>query len=169
MPTISDTLTVTSEPSGAQVYLKRFSPDALGKFPPRALVGTTPINNLRIARGQYILYLEKDGYAKTERTVSGAILHALSFTVVPPPIRVEQKLIAADKMPERMAFVPGLMMHGRYDEIFSLETETEPLYKLLREPKRLVLYDGGHMPPFEFMVTTMNSWFDESLGPVKRE
>src|SRR5688572_19913998 len=47
MPTISDTLTVTSEPSGAQVYLKRFSPDAAGNFPPRQLLGTTPIRDLR--------------------------------------------------------------------------------------------------------------------------
>jgi eukaryotic-like serine/threonine-protein kinase len=107
MPTISDTLTVTSEPSGAQVYLKRFSPDVAGNFPPRQVVGTTPINNLRVARGQYILYIEKDGYAKTERTVSGAIMHAGSLIVLPPPIRVEEKLIATDKMPDRMVFVPG--------------------------------------------------------------
>jgi len=107
MLTISDTISVTTDPAGAQVYLKRFSPDEAGKFPPRQLVGTTPINNLRIARGQYILYIEKDGYAKTERTLSGAILHAGSLIVLPPPIRVEQKLFEADKVPERMAFVPG--------------------------------------------------------------
>ncbi|MBA2734036.1 MAG: SUMF1/EgtB/PvdO family nonheme iron enzyme, partial [Acidobacteria bacterium] len=107
MPTISDTLTVTTEPTGAEVYLKRFSPDDSGQFPPRQSVGTTPINNLRIARGQYVLYIEKDGYAKTEGTVSGTIRRSGSFTIIPPPIRVEQKLIAADKLPERMAFVPG--------------------------------------------------------------
>ena len=61
------------------------------------------------------------------------------------------------------------MVHGRYDENLSLKTEAEPLYKLLPEPKRLVLYEGGHVPPFEFMVTTMNGWLDETLGPVKRE
>ncbi|MBA2732732.1 MAG: serine/threonine protein kinase, partial [Acidobacteria bacterium] len=33
MPTISDTLTVTTEPTGAEVYLKRFSPDDSGQFP----------------------------------------------------------------------------------------------------------------------------------------
>jgi len=107
MPTISNTISVTTDPAGAQVYLKRFSPDESGKFPPRQLVGTTPINNLRIARGQYILYIEKDGYAKNERTVSGAIMHYGSLLVIPPPIRVEEKLFAADKMPDRMAFVPG--------------------------------------------------------------
>jgi len=48
-------------------------------------------------------------------------------------------------------------------------TEAEPLYKLLRAPKRLVLDDGSHIPPIEFLVTTMNGWPDETLGPVKRE
>jgi hypothetical protein len=43
------------------------------------------------------------------------------------------------------------------------------LFKLLREPKRLVLYEGGHIPPIEFFVATMNAWLDETLGPVKQE
>src|SRR6266850_227114 len=107
MPTISNTISVTSDPAGAQVYLKRFAPDDSGKFPPRQLVGTTPVDNLRVGRGQYILYIEKDGYAKTEQIVSGAMMHVLNVIVQPPPIRVEQKLIAADKVPEHMVFVPG--------------------------------------------------------------
>ncbi len=106
MPTISDNLSVTTEPAGAQVYLKRFVPEA-SRFPPVEFVGTTPISNLRIARGQYILYIEKDGYAKIERTLSGAIWHASKLTIMPPPLRIEQKLIAADKMPDRMTFIPG--------------------------------------------------------------
>jgi eukaryotic-like serine/threonine-protein kinase len=107
MPTISDTLSVTTEPAGAAVYLERFAAQETSKFPPRQMIGTTPINNLRFARGQYILYVEKDGYAKIERTISGAILRNGALVVQPPPIRIEQKLIAADKMPDRMAFVPG--------------------------------------------------------------
>ena len=62
--------------------------------------------------------------------------------------------------------VPKLMMHGRYDEILTWKREAEPLYKLLREPKRLVLHEAGHAPPFELFVTTMNGWLDETLGPV---
>lgn len=107
MPTISQTISVTSDPAGARAYLKRFAPDDSGRFPERQLIGTTPINNLRVARGLYILYLEKDGFAKTERTVSGAMLRVESLVVVPPPTKVEQKLIAADKLPDRMTFVPG--------------------------------------------------------------
>ncbi len=64
---------------------------------------------------------------------------------------------------------PKLMVHGRYDENLSLKTEAEPLFRLLPEPKRLVLYDGGHIPPFEFLIPTVNGWLDETLGPVKRE
>jgi hypothetical protein len=64
---------------------------------------------------------------------------------------------------------PKLIAHGRYDENLSLKTEAEPLYRLLREPKRLILYDGPHIAPPEFIVPTMNNWLDETLGPVKRE
>ena len=64
---------------------------------------------------------------------------------------------------------PILMMHGKYDESLSLKTEAEPLFKLLPQPKRLVLHEGGHVPPFEFSVTTINKWMDETLGPVKHE
>ena len=107
MPTISDTLTVTSEPSGAQVYLKRFSPDVAGNFPPRQLLGTTPIGDLRIARGQYLLYVEKDGFAKTAQTISGALLYWGGTTNVPPPLTIEQKLIPADRVPNGMTLVTG--------------------------------------------------------------
>jgi hypothetical protein len=61
------------------------------------------------------------------------------------------------------------MMHGRYDEDTPLTTQGEPLYKLLREPKQLVIFDGGHVPPAELQVPLINKWFDEKLGPVKNE
>jgi formylglycine-generating enzyme required for sulfatase activity len=62
-----------------------------------------------------------------------------------------------------------LMVNGRYDEDTPFKSQAEPLFKLLREPKRLIVFDGGHIPPLEFQVTTMNGWLDETLGPVKRE
>ena len=63
---------------------------------------------------------------------------------------------------------PKLMIHGRYDEIILFKTGAEPFYKLLREPKRLILHDGGHIPPLEVSVPAINGWLDETLGPVKR-
>jgi formylglycine-generating enzyme required for sulfatase activity/predicted Ser/Thr protein kinase/predicted esterase len=107
MPAISDTVTAITEPPGAQVYLKPFAPDAQGILPPRQLVGTTPLNGLRVARGEYVLSLEKAGYAAAERTVSGVMMRAIGLIVPPPPIRVEQTLIPLDKMPAGMASVPG--------------------------------------------------------------
>ena len=59
-------------------------------------------------------------------------------------------------------------MHGRYDEGCRLKSETEPLIELLRGPKRVAYYDGGHIAPLEFMVPTVNSWLDETMGPVNR-
>jgi serine/threonine protein kinase/formylglycine-generating enzyme required for sulfatase activity len=107
MPTISDMLSVSTEPAGARVYLKRFSPGEGGGIQSRELVGTTPIANLQIARGDYLLEIEKDGYAKMERTISGALWPDGNAMMVPPPIRIEGNLIEAGKAPNRMEFIPG--------------------------------------------------------------
>ena len=64
--------------------------------------------------------------------------------------------------------VPKLMSHGRYDEDTPLKTQGAPLFRLLREPKRIVYYEGGHVPSTEYLINTLNSWFDETLGPVNR-
>jgi serine/threonine protein kinase/formylglycine-generating enzyme required for sulfatase activity len=123
MPTISQTISVTTDPAGGQIYLRRFLPDETGKFPDRQLVGTSPLKNLRVGRGQYILYIEKDGFAKIERTLSGATLRAGSFVVLPPPISIDQKLLRIDTVPERMAFVPG----GDYRLVaWARPTDTRP-------------------------------------------
>ncbi|HSE21974.1 MAG TPA: protein kinase, partial [Pyrinomonadaceae bacterium] len=107
MPTISDVLSVTTDPAGAKIYLSRFVADQPNKRSERVLVGTSPISNLRIARGEYILEIEKDGYTKSEHSISGATLHAGNLMVVPPPISIQQKLFTATSMPGQMVFVPG--------------------------------------------------------------
>jgi len=106
MPTISQTISVKTDPAGAAVYLKRYAPDGHEEIP-RTLAGTTPLSDLRIARGQYILYVEKSGYASTERSISGAILHTGTLVVLPGPINIEEKLLPVDQEPDRMVFVTG--------------------------------------------------------------
>jgi formylglycine-generating enzyme required for sulfatase activity len=71
------------------------------------MIGVTPIADLRIARGEYVLAIEKEGYAPVERTVSGALLRMDNWVVAPPPFLLEQRLVAAGTMPSRMVFVPG--------------------------------------------------------------
>jgi eukaryotic-like serine/threonine-protein kinase len=107
MPTISDVVSVKTDPAGGKVYLKRFVSDNSDQRPARVFAGTTPITNLRIARGEYILEIEKEGYTRAERTISGAIMHTGKLVVLPPPIRIEQKLFPPDQMPNQMVFVPG--------------------------------------------------------------
>jgi hypothetical protein len=41
------------------------------------------------------------------------------------------------------------MLSGRYDEVFPLKDGVEPLYRILQELKRWVLYDGGHFATLE--------------------
>ena len=62
---------------------------------------------------------------------------------------------------------PKLMLNGRYDESAPLESTAEPLYGLLHEPKRLDVFEGGHVPPPNLAIPTMTKWFDETLGRVK--
>jgi eukaryotic-like serine/threonine-protein kinase len=63
---------------------------------------------------------------------------------------------------------PKVMLQGRWDEAHPLEAHAMPLYELLAEPKKLVVYDGGHIPTHDVMVRLLNSWFDETLGKVPR-
>ena len=60
------------------------------------------------------------------------------------------------------------LINGRYDETFPYNTDAKPLFKLLREPKKIVTYDGGHIPTVEFYVPAVNNWFDETFGKVAR-
>ena len=63
--------------------------------------------------------------------------------------------------------MPKLIQNGRWDETVPLETSAQPMFDLMREPKRLTIYDGGHVPTPEVLIPTLNGWFDETMGPVR--
>lgn len=107
MPLVSDTLSVKTEPAGAQVYLRRFAPGRANNFPRRQLAGTSPMVNHEIARGDYILYIEKDGYVNVERTISASLLQDGRGVAIPPPLRIEAKLMESGKAPDQTVLVPG--------------------------------------------------------------
>lgn len=107
MPLVSDNLSVKTEPSGAKVYLKRFQSDEGGKFPERALLGETPLENRQIPRGQYLLYVEKEGFATFTRSISGRLPNYSTDLIAMPPIEISAKLVEAEQVPDRMIFVPG--------------------------------------------------------------
>lgn len=122
LPTISVLLSVNSVPEGAKIYLKRFQPDENGKFPERQFVGETPVKDLRIARGSYILQVEKEGFTVFERTISGAIPRIGDSFIETPPLKIEAKLIESEKNPPKMVYVPA----GEYTLVnWSRPTETK--------------------------------------------
>jgi dienelactone hydrolase len=67
--------------------------------------------------------------------------------------------------------MPTLMLNGRYDVFFPLETSSQPLHDLLgtaAEDKQLILYDTDHVPPRDEYIRETLAWLDRYLGPVAR-
>jgi dienelactone hydrolase len=65
---------------------------------------------------------------------------------------------------------PTLMLNGRYDFTYPLETSQRPMFRALgtdREHKRHVLYDVGHgLMPFQSQAE-VEAWLDRYQGKVK--
>jgi hypothetical protein len=72
----------------------------------------------------------------------------------------------------RRAKTPTLMVNGRYDSFFSLESSQVPLFRLLGTPdkdKRHVLLECGHgLSPWKDVIRESLAWLDKHLGPVTR-
>jgi len=68
--------------------------------------------------------------------------------------------------------IPVLMINGRYDQDFPLESSQLPLFRSLGTPardKKHVVYEGGHMVfPRPAAVRESLDWLDKYLGPVQR-
>ncbi|MBA7683167.1 hypothetical protein ES703_91525 [subsurface metagenome] len=66
--------------------------------------------------------------------------------------------------------IPVLMLNGKYDHYFPLETSQKPMFQLLGTPpeqKRFVVYETGHVVPRIQMIKESLEWLDRYLGPVK--
>jgi len=64
---------------------------------------------------------------------------------------------------------PVLMINGRYDSHFPVETNQLILFRLLGTPehdKRHVLFESGHIPPMQGIIKEALDWLDRYLGPV---
>ncbi|MHC4429983.1 MAG: SUMF1/EgtB/PvdO family nonheme iron enzyme, partial [Planctomycetota bacterium] len=66
--------------------------------------------------------------------------------------------------------VPVLMINGDNDFITPVETSAKPMLRFQGAPdadKRLVLLEGGHVPPMNEVVRVTLDWLDRYLGPVE--
>jgi formylglycine-generating enzyme required for sulfatase activity/pimeloyl-ACP methyl ester carboxylesterase len=64
---------------------------------------------------------------------------------------------------------PVLMLNGKYDMFFPVESSQKPMFGLLGTPqdqKKMLVYASGHLvPQTEFIKETL-AWFDTYLGPT---
>jgi serine/threonine protein kinase/dienelactone hydrolase len=69
--------------------------------------------------------------------------------------------------------IPVLMLSGRYDDEWPLESSQLPLFRFLGTPssdKRQVIYEGGHCVfPRPAAVRECLDWLDKYLGPVRHQ
>ncbi len=66
--------------------------------------------------------------------------------------------------------VPTLMVNGRYDHFFPLETSQNVMYRFLGTPekdKRHAVLNGGHIPQYDEVAKEILDWLDKYQGPVK--
>ena len=64
---------------------------------------------------------------------------------------------------------PVLMLNGKHDMFFPVETSQKPMFALLGSPakdKKIVIYESGHLVPRNEFVRESLSWLDKYLGPV---
>ena len=108
IPGFADFLTVSSDPEGVKVYLKRFDPNPGDRIPVREYAGVTPINDLRVVRGGYKVYLEKEGFVPCERVFSSP--YAFEHVSRSNDVSLEVNMLPQEKAVKNMVFVPG----GKY-------------------------------------------------------
>ena len=104
MARVADHVTISSAPTGAAIWLRRFAP-AAERAPDSVLVGETPIQELRVARGDYRVTAHKPRFATVERVASSAENRIVIDRS--PAIRLDLRLHPADSVPARMVFIPG--------------------------------------------------------------
>jgi class 3 adenylate cyclase/cephalosporin-C deacetylase-like acetyl esterase len=65
---------------------------------------------------------------------------------------------------------PVIMMNGKYDMFFPLESSQTPMFNFLgtaKENKKFIVYEAGHLVPKTDLVKEIVAWFDKYLGPVR--
>lgn len=106
--TVSDRLTITTEPEGASVFLQRLPSSAESTRTDSVLIGTTPVRDLRVARADYRLVVKLDGYVTLERIASSAFGRS-EFRAGGSAVDMSLTLSLSDAVPADMVAVPGGM------------------------------------------------------------
>jgi eukaryotic-like serine/threonine-protein kinase len=67
-------------------------------------------------------------------------------------------------------YQPIIMLNGKHDMFFPVETSQKPMFDFLGTPKKdkkIIIYDAGHRVPRNELIKESLVWYDKYLGPVK--
>lgn len=65
---------------------------------------------------------------------------------------------------------PVLMLNGKHDMFFPVETSQMPMFNFLgtaKEDKKIIIFDAGHLVPRTEFVKETLQWYDKYLGVVR--
>ncbi|NNM31972.1 MAG: SUMF1/EgtB/PvdO family nonheme iron enzyme, partial [Gemmatimonadetes bacterium] len=110
MSVVSDSLTVVSEPEGAEVFLRRFGEDSEGAVEGQ-LVGVTPLEGYRVPRADHRVVVAMEGFVPLERIASSGLARELvgrgGPLVEARHLSMALPLRSVDALPLDMVEVPG--------------------------------------------------------------
>ena len=153
---VSDLLTVTSEPEGAQVFVQRLAREAAAVADSQ-LIGVTPIVDSRTPRADHRVVVSMDGFLLVERIASSAWIRNEIVMMASQKVALAVHMRPADRTPVEMVAVPG----GAYeltspDAPIGLSVALEEFfidrYEVTNEAFRAFVADGGY--------TTDSNWID---------
>ena len=149
-PVFMDVLTVITRPEGALVYLEPFALDETEAADVRRLIGTTPILDLELPRGEYRASLEMTGFQTLQRLVSSELNRAEVRLGVDPAVRIEATMLPAAEVPNDMVFVPGGeygLIGWRYLDPTVLDDFYIDKYEVTNESYQEFIRAGGYSNP----------------------
>jgi eukaryotic-like serine/threonine-protein kinase len=198
MATLNDTLDLTSVENAYDFILKSgraiVVPIYKGTYQRRD--GFIPGRNKPAFFRDHLIAWSKDlgrtlDYLETRRDFDSSKVAYLGFSIggaqAPVMLAIEKRFKAAillsagfnlrQNLPEADGInfdphmsTPTLVLNGRYDDDFPVETSQRPLFQFMGtapKDKKLVIYDGGHGAfPRPAAVRETLDWLDKYLGPV---
>jgi eukaryotic-like serine/threonine-protein kinase len=108
--TISNEISVKSEPAGARVFIAAFGDSTIADSSDGKLIGTTPIDRYVVARRDYRVLVRAPGHEPARRVVSRFLTPSEGFNPADRSIQLDVRLLPSGSVPEGMEPVPG----GRY-------------------------------------------------------
>ena len=198
MATLDDTLDLASVENAYDFILKSgraiMVPIYKGTYQRRD--GFIPGRNKPAFFRDHLIAWSKDlgrtlDYVETRRDLDSSKVAYLGFSLggaqAPVMLAIEKRFKAAillsagfplrQNLPEADGInfdphmsTPTLVLNGRYDDDFPVETSQRPLFQFMGTPpkdKKLVIYDGGHGAfPRPAAVRESLDWLDKYLGRV---